>query len=201
MTWRIVGRNATLFRQGEPASKIYAVRQGWLQAIHLMPNGKAVTDLHGPGSLLGIDCAAGNITYPFTAVALAECEIEEACSTEFLGRLQNDPLIAIDVLRYVSRNMERIRNLFFATASKVRSSERLMETLREISLNCSTVLEGGNVRVNVPLPVQVLADRIGCSRQWASKLLKDLEKSGVLRRTGVWVTFSQRSLDSYLDGK
>lgn len=190
----IVGRNATLFRQGEFAGKIYAIRNGWLQAVHLMPNGKAVSDLYGPGSLIGIECAVGQINYAFTAVALEECEVDEADAAEFLVRLQDDRFLAMDILRHVSLKIESLRKWYYATASKVPSSERLIQTLYEMSLNCSTAMEGGSVHINVPLPAQVLADCIGCSRQWASKLLTDFEKKGILRRNGVWITFSQHTL-------
>lgn len=195
--YRTVGRNATLFRQGEPAGKICVVRNGWLRAIHLMPNGKSVTDLLGPGSLLGVESAAASSNCPFTAVAIEECEIEEADSAEFLRRLKDDPFVAADVLRYVSRSMDRLRKLFYSTASKVPASERLIETLIEISQNCSTALDDDNVRINIPLSAQVLADRIGCTRQWVSKMLSEFEDRGSLRRSGTWIAFSRQQLKQH----
>lgn len=187
----IAGRQATIFRQGERADKVYALRRGWLQATHIMPNGKAITDLFGPGSILGVDCAAAQCEFPYTVVTIEDCELEEADSDEFLRRLGEDPLLAMDVVRQVSRNMQRLLSRFYASSSKVSSTQLLLETLKEISCNCSTSVDNSAVRINVPLSVQVLADHIGCSRQWVSKILANLEKEGVVRRNGVWITIEQ----------
>ncbi len=192
ITLRTVGRQAKVFGQGERVNKVYVLRRGWLQATHLMPNGKAITDLFGPGSLFGIDSAAAQSDYPYTAVAIEDCELEEADSVEFLSKLQDDPDLAMDVLRHVSRDKHRLLSRFFATVSKVRSSDRLLETLEEISYNCSSSDDNGCVRISLPLPVQVLADHIGCSRQWVSKMLAGLEEQGTLQRQGVWITLGPR---------
>lgn len=186
-TIRVVGRQATIFSQGQRAEKVYALRRGWVQATHLMPNGKAVTHLFGPGSIFGIDCAAAQCEFPYTAVAIEECELEEAISDDFLKRLREDPLIAVDVLRQVSQSMQRLLSRFYSSASKVRSAELLLETLREIAWNCSTCVDESTIRINLPLSVQVLADHIGCSRQWVSKMLASLENDGTIQRNGVWI--------------
>jgi CRP-like cAMP-binding protein len=61
----------------------------------------------------------------------------------------------------------------------------------------SALIELGNVygvpaeaglRIPVPLTVQMLADKVGCSRQWASKLLGELEAAGKLKRNRSWIT-------------
>ncbi len=70
----------------------------------------------------------------------------------------------------------------------------MIETLIEIPRNCSSTLDEDNVRINVRLPAQVLADRIGCTRQWATKMLRDFERSGTLRRHGAWISFSKEQL-------
>jgi len=191
MTVGFYSRNATVLRQGEPADRVYAIRHGWVQVTHVLPNGKSISDLFGPGSVLGVSGAVTNGPYPYTGVTLEDCEIESAETGNFLEYLRKDPYVAVDLLRFVSRQTDRLLTMFFRTAGKVPSEERLLETLWEIAATCSTPVDGG-VRINLPLQVQVLADTIGCSRQWVSKMLAGLKSRGVLRRNGSWITLLDR---------
>jgi CRP-like cAMP-binding protein len=152
-----------------------------------MPNGKSISDLFGPGSVVGVAWSAIHSTSPYTTMALEECEVEQADAGRILEHLRHDPGTALDLLRYVSRQSSRLLGLFYKTAGKVPSDARLLETLREISAGCGAAVEAG-MRITLPLPVQVLAELIGCSRQWASKLLGRLERQGTIKRKGSWIT-------------
>lgn len=188
-TIRVLGRNSTLFTQGQPPTRVYALRRGWLKATHVLSNGKGISDLIGPGAVFGIQSAFAASPYHFTTVAIEECEVEEADAVEFLKKLHADPHLAFDVLREVSRSTQRLLDLFYGSAAKVSSYERLIGMFDRISAHCSTEIEGG-VRINLPLSVQVMADHIGCSRQWVSKMLSDLQKEGRVKRRGIWLTYS-----------
>jgi CRP/FNR family transcriptional regulator, cyclic AMP receptor protein len=188
-TVRYYSRHVTLIRQGDPGKHIHVLRRGWLQIAHIMPNGKSIVDLWGPGSIIGIAPAITNGAYPFSAIALEECEIEQADAAEFLKHLKKDANIAFDLLRHMSRLTTRLLDHLYVAAGKVRTEERLLRALIEISLTCGVRADGG-VRLNLPLPVQVIADWIGCSRQWASKLLRDLEARGAMKRRNGWITLT-----------
>lgn len=195
-TLRHYSRNSTIVRQGEPVHNIYFLRHGLVQVSHLMPSGKAVSDLIGPGDIIGIAWAVSNEAYAYTAIALEECEVEQADAGTFLKRLRSSPGVAMDMLRYLSRQTQRLLSLFYEAASKVPTEARLLNMLQEISRTCGVPMDGA-VRINLPLPIQVLADRIGCSRQWASRLLGELEERGVLKRKGSWISLiRQHEADS-----
>ena len=72
-------------------------------------------------------------------------------------------------------------------ATRVPSGERLMSALIELSRIYGVPADSG-LRIPVPLTVQMLADKIGCSRQWASRLLGELEAAGKLKRNRSWIT-------------
>jgi CRP/FNR family cyclic AMP-dependent transcriptional regulator len=187
VTVRIYGRNTTLARQGDPARLIQVIHRGWVQLAHVMPNGKSVIDLMGPGSVMGIAWSVTNGTFPYTAEALEECEVEQADAAAVLKHLHHDSGTTMDLLRYVSRQSRRLLDNFHRAMAKEPSDARLLESLSEIGSTCGVAVESGT-RINLPLPVQVLADRIGCSRQWTSKLLGQLARRGAIKRNGAWIT-------------
>jgi CRP-like cAMP-binding protein len=187
LSTRIYGRNTILVRQGEPVKFIQLLRRGLVQATHVMPNGKSISELFGPGSVIGISTAITRETLPYTAMALDECEIEQAEVAPVLRHLRNDPGTTMDLLRYACWQAHRLLEVFYKTAAKMPSDERLLEVLHEIAAACGVPGKGGT-RINMPLPVQALADRISCSRQWASKQLAELVRRGAIRRNGPWIT-------------
>jgi CRP/FNR family transcriptional regulator, cyclic AMP receptor protein len=184
------GRNVTFIRQGDPVKQIHVLRRGWLQISHVTPTGKSIVDLWSPGNILGITSIMMGDHSPYTATALENCEVEQVDIGKFLSHLKKDAHVAFDLLRYISRKNRRLLSHFYDAATKAPLEERLLSALEEISSTCSVQVDGG-VRINLPLPMQILADRLGCSRQWISKLLSDLEARGVLKRRNGWITLNR----------
>ena len=189
-TVRLYSRYITVVRQGDPGRHIHVLRRGWLQITHIMPNGKSIVDLWGPGSIVGIASAITNDATPYSAIALEDCEVEQADAGEFLKHLKKDAHIEFDLLRHISRQTIRLLGNFYDAAAKVPMEDRLHRVLVEISSTCGVPTEGG-LRINLPLSIQVLADWIGCSRQWASKLMSNLEARGALKRNNGWITLTR----------
>jgi CRP-like cAMP-binding protein len=162
--------------------------------MHVLPSGKSIVDLCGPGWITGIAPVMTSEPYVYSAVTLEECEIEEAAGSEFLKHLKKDAFVASDMLRYVSRQRMRVMRHFYEAAAKVPTEERLRRVLAEIAQTCGVRVDEG-LRINFPLPIQVVADWIGCSRQWASKLLSDLEFCGALKRNNGWITLPDANPD------
>jgi CRP/FNR family transcriptional regulator, cyclic AMP receptor protein len=168
-----------------------------MQIMHLMPNGKSIVELCGSGWIIGIASAMTGNPYTYSAMTLEDCEVEEVEAGEFLQHLKKDVFVTYDVLRYVSRRRIKLLNHFYEAVAKVPSEERLLRVLAEISQTCGVRVEEG-VRINLPLPIQILADWIGCSRQWASKLLSHLVACGALKRHNGWITLPDAKPDPNL---
>ena len=195
---RIYGRNATIVTQGDPARFAYILRRGLVQVTSMMPNGKSFMDLMGPGSVFGVPWMLTGQPHGFGFSALDECEFDQVDALLFRTYLEQNPAAALEILRQLSRQeIQLIRHMLLLTV-RVPSSERLLTALLEVSRMCGESGESG-VRITVPLTIQMLADKIGCSRQWVSKLMGELEAQGKLRRKGTWITLTSsdsRSPDS-----
>ena len=184
---RIYGRNAMVVRQGDPARYAYILRRGLAQVTSLMPNGRSFMDLMGPGSVFGVPWMLAGQPHGFGISALDECEFDQAEAPLFLMYLENNPAAVLELIRRLSRQEIQLVRHMLLLSVKVPSSERLLSALIELGRMCGAPVESG-VRIQVPLTIQMLADKIGCSRQWASKLMGELEAAGKLMRKGSWIT-------------
>ncbi len=186
---RIYGRNSAIVNQGDPARHAYILRRGLVQVTSLMPNGKSFLDLMGPGSVFGVPWILTGLPHGFGFSAFEECEFDLVEAAEFLRYVEGNPGAALELMRHLSRQEIQIVRQMLSLTGRVPSSERLLAALYDLSRVRGEPGESG-IRIMLPLTVQMLADRIGCSRQWASKLMGELEAQGKLRRKGSWVTLT-----------
>lgn len=192
---RFYGRHFTVTRQGDPAGRIFIVCSGWLQMTHMTPAGRAVSQLAGPDTILGLTGVMTGTEYIYSARTLEECELQQIEREAFLTFIQDNPKISVQLLKTISRQWQRLLHHFYDLSSKVPAEARLLRTLREISETCGNPMNGG-VRIRVPLSVQALADTVGCSRQWVSKLLGELEEKGLIRHKSGWITVTHTGIRS-----
>lgn len=183
-----------LLRQGEAVPGVFVVRSGCVKLVHFTPLGKAVTaGLPGPGSVLGLgEVLTGGVSQ-LTAEAFQPSNLEYLPKTEFLRLLYANPASAVELLKAASFELRRIMGELHNLMGKVPPAERLLHTLRDLSQTCGRPTPDG-VQLGLPLTGQMLADRIGCSRQWVCGLLSDLERQGMIRRTKGWIRLTRGAL-------
>jgi CRP/FNR family transcriptional regulator len=78
-----------LFREGEPADTVFALRRGLVKLVAYSPDGRMrIVRLHGPGSLLGLGGLL-NPSHEHTAVAVDKVEAD-CLSLPCVARLRKD---------------------------------------------------------------------------------------------------------------
>jgi len=192
---RVYGRNSTIARQGDPARYAYVLRRGLVQVSSLTPSGKYFTDLMGPGNILGVRWILSGLPQGFGLTAITECELDQVEGPRFLRYLEHHRGAALDLLRCLNRQEIQLWDRLIHLSAKVPSGERLMAALIELGRIYGVPAESG-LRIPVPLTVQMLADKIGCSRQWASKILGELEAAGKLKHKRGWITLTNGTAGS-----
>jgi CRP-like cAMP-binding protein len=161
-----------------------------VELSHLEPTGKTVKRLAGPGSILGVEGMVTSTPHTMTARAATECELLYLDQRTFQVLLDSCPALARELLKSLSWKLQAWTDDFYQAAVKAPIIERLMRVLEITARECGRETEHGT-RICIPLSVQDVADRIGCSRQWATKILKELEATGRLRRNGRWITLTR----------
>jgi len=181
-------RGYTVYRQGQPADGLYIVRTGWVKLFHVDESGRrSVIGVAKPGDVLGLLAVVTSTSYHSGAETLEDCELEYVPSSEFAKVLEKNPRLALDLLKAVGHQTRQSREEFYRFAAP--SAERLLSVLNELAESCGQATADG-IKLRIQITVQDLADKIGCSRQWTTKLLAELEEKKIIRRVHGWIVLA-----------
>lgn len=172
----------TVVHQGDDAHGVFTVRSGAVRLLHMAVGGKmmAVRVVSASG-ILGLPEVTSGTPYQFTAQTVDESVLEYAPRKAFVSFLLNNPQVAVELLIWLSQQFEDLQLSLCETVTDPDLEHRLLNQLRELSETCGSPIDGG-IELRPKLTGQDLADGLGCSRQWISKLLGDLENRGLIRR-------------------
>jgi CRP-like cAMP-binding protein len=169
-----------LFRSGEPADRLFALRKGRVRFSRLGSNGREVIiGILGPGDVFGLgSLLAAQIGYIGTAESLERGEAL-VWTRDVIQRLAAEyPQLAGNVLHiailYVAQFAERHERLLSRTAE-----QRLAHALMRLGSQTGTPSASG---VDVRINNEELASLADVSPFTASRLLKDWERSGMVNK-------------------
>ena len=129
-----LARGQALFHQGDPATAIHIMAEGWVKLYRIAPNGaEAVVGVMTRGQSFGEPIALRRADYPVSAEASTASEVVALPAQAFLNLLQAHPEAAISILSatflHLQSLVEQIEQL------KVRSAaQRVAEFLLDLSL-------------------------------------------------------------------
>ncbi len=179
--------------QGQLAEGVFIIKTGWVHTVFQTRRDRRVTvGLHGPGHILALPdvmLAGPNST---SIETIEDCEIEFLSTGNLRSIVGQEPALAVHLLQLVSGQILRVMEDMYGGAG-TSTSERLLQILRDLSAQCGRDT-GDGLRMRLPFTVQHLADRVGCSRQWATKALSELEEKGLVRRSRGWITVSRAAV-------
>lgn len=127
-------------------------------------------------------------------MTLKEIELEYIQKSIFSRLLYDNPTLAVHLLKIVSVQAHTSMVELIGKSSNLPLAEQMMRRLRELAGTCGHSTSQG-LKLDLSFTVQDLADSIGCSRQCASRLLKDMEKGSLIRRKGGSVVLTPLALN------
>ncbi|HEX2009396.1 MAG TPA: Crp/Fnr family transcriptional regulator [Roseateles sp.] len=163
-------KGTLLIEEGTQGDSIYLVLSGRLRAFGCDARGREVTyGSYGTGDYVGEMSLDGG---PRSASVITE---EASCCvmltrTSVLAHIAEHPEFALDLLTKV---IQRARTATLATKQMA---------LHDVYGRLKALLESSP---NERLTHQAMAQRLGCSREMVSKLMKDLEQGEFLLRHGM----------------
>ena len=167
-------RGATIFLQGEQASAIYIVAEGWVKLYRITPNGsEAVVGVFTRGRSFGEAVAFRHDIYPVSAEAATQCRLIRIQTEDFLRGIRENPEIAVSVL---SATYAHLHNLVAQVeALKARTgAQRVAEFLLEL-----TTCETGPCEVVLLYDKVLIAGRLGMKPESLSRAFAKLKDQGV----------------------
>ena len=172
-TERRYRKGALLIQQGDVCESLYIILSGRLRAFASDANGKEITlGLYGRGEFVGETALDGGpCSVSIEAAEPSVCSIvPRETLTAFIAE---SPTFALDLLAKVVRRAR--------AATESARSFALLDVYGRLSLLLNELAEpqpDGSRRVAERMTHQQIADRVVCSREMISRLLKDLESGG-----------------------
>ena len=149
-------RGATVFLQGERASAIYIVAEGWVKLYRIAPNGaEAVVGVFTKGRSFGEAVAFRHDTYPVSAEAVTDCSLIRIEADAFLRLLRDNPEVAIMMLSATYVHLHSLVQQVEALKAQT-GAQRVAEFLLELD-TCTQ----GACEVVLPYDKFLIAGRLG----------------------------------------
>ena len=170
-------RGATIFLQGERASAIYIVAEGWVKLYRISPNGaEAVVAVFTKGSSFGEAVAFRHDVYPVAAEAVTDCSLIRIDADTIINLIRESPEIAISIL---SATFLHLHGLVAQVEQlKARTgAQRVAEFLLELA-----GATHGSCEVTLPYDKVLIAGRLGMKPESLSRAFARLRDYGVTVR-------------------
>jgi CRP/FNR family transcriptional regulator, cAMP and macrophage regulator len=166
---RSVPPGSALFREGEPTAGVWIVRDGRVELSVGSGRRRAVVQLLRPGDVDGDIQLLLDMQLPYTGRAVADVTGLFLARADFEELLATRPAVA---RRWLSSVAQRL------AASQARILGLLGGSL---TAQAATLLAEEAVDGRVELPQRTLAAMLGVARPSLNKVLKDLERDGLIR--------------------
>jgi CRP-like cAMP-binding protein len=177
---RNFSRGATIFLQGERASAIYLVADGWVKLYRIAPNGaEAVVGVFTRGSSFGEAVAFRHDTYPVAAEAVTDCTLIRIEADSFLRQIRDNPEVAIAVLASTFVHLHSLVGQIEQLKAQT-GAQRVAEFLLELA-----PCDRGACEVTLPYDKVLIAGRLGMKPESLSRAFARLKDHGVVIRQNV----------------
>lgn len=121
-------------------------------------------------------------------VAKTACEIAEISYTQFRKLVKEDPeilfMLSAQVFDRLIKTSQKVRDLIFLDVSG-----RIARTLLELSQQPDAMTHPDGMQIKITR--QDIAKIVGCSREMAGRVLKELEEDGLISAHGKTIVVIQ----------
>ena len=171
---RSFSRGETIFLQGERASAIYIVAEGWVKLYRIAPSGaEAVVGVFNKGSSFGEAVAFRHDTYPVAAEAVTDCALIRIEADVFLRQIRENPEVAISILSATFVHLHGLVAQVEALKAQT-GAQRVAEFLLELA-----TCPDGACEVTLPYDKVLIAGRLGMKPESLSRAFARLKDQGV----------------------
>lgn len=171
---RSFGRGETIFLQGEQASAIYIVADGWVKLYRVAANGaEAVVGVFTKGRSFGEAVAFRHDAYPVAAEAVTDCKVIRIEAEAYLRQIRENPEFAVSVLSATFIHLQSLVSQVEALKAQT-GAQRVAEFLLELS-KCDC----GECEVVLPYDKVLIAGRLGMKPESLSRAFGKLREYGV----------------------
>lgn len=174
---RSIERGGTIFLQGERATAIYIVVDGWVKLYRIAPNGaEAVVEVLTRGRSFAEAVAFRRDAYPVSAEAVTDCTLIRIEGETILQLIDRSPVFARALLAAVFAHLHNLVTQVQSLKAQT-GAQRVAAFLLELS-ECN----GSTCSVTLPYDKVLIAGRLGMKPESLSRAFNRLKPLGVTIR-------------------
>ena len=170
-------RGATIFLQGEPASSVYIVLDGWVKLFRVSPSGsEAVVGVFTKGRSFAEAAAFQESAYPVNAEAVTECRLLRVRASLILETMKSRPELCNAMLASTFRHLQALVGQIEQLKAQT-GTQRVAEFILDL---CP--VDEGACTVVLPYDKVLIAGRLGMKPESLSRAFGRLRDFGVTVR-------------------
>ena len=176
-------RDEYLFFEGDPAEWLVYVVAGRVKMIKHSESGReTILASFGSGQIVGEVGVLVGDTYPATAQALEPTVTLSLRRTEYVDLVREHPDLAWALIVELGRRLQRAHETIRSMAVE-KVERRVARVLLRMASASGERLDGGAVRITVPLSRQDIADMAGTVLETGIRTLSKFQKQGLVETT------------------
>jgi CRP/FNR family transcriptional regulator len=170
------------FWEGEIAHGIYILRSGQAGLLTTTEAGKSIiVGIAEPGDILGAAAVLAGGEFTVTAKAMEPCELEYVRKDDFLKFLKENPDLQLKLMQKLGAGSLKLSRQIAEFKGKS-AIQRLEHLLLDLCETCGEpTAKEANIKLKLTLSGEELAELVGISREWASKLVTRLKRKGIIK--------------------
>ena len=172
-----------IMQQDKPARAVYFIESGLVKLSRVETSGREViAGLRRRNWILGAPTVLLGKKYAFTSTALVDCKIRQISPERFLSLIETNREFSRHMLRMFSQEIYNYGKIF-CNLGCLPAIDRLKRLLYDVMLEVSPPsVHKDQVELNFPLKHKELAQMIAVTPEHLSRLLKQLERDGIIKR-------------------
>jgi len=190
-------RDTVVFFENEEGDCLFMILEGRIKVTILGDDGREIIlTMLGPGDLFGEMALLDNEPRSATAIAVEESELLLLQRSDFQAVVGENPGISIALIKVLTTRLRRA-NQQISTLALLDVYGRVARVILDMAREEGRRLKDGRIAFRRATH-QEIANRIGTTRETVTRMLKDLERQGLVRIEGREIVLQQdfeRSFD------
>ena len=189
----------TIFFQGDPGNNLYIIKSGTVRIyVHAKDGQEISVTIYGPGDLFGEMSLIDQQPRSATAIAVEDATMWTMSGADFYRHLQNSHQLALNIMLTLSARLRQTNESFMSLAS-LDVTRRVAKRLLSLALRQGEKTKEG-IRITSPLTQGDLASLISASRESTNRVLRALQRKGLVDMQNRYIILLQPGKLSSLIG-
>lgn len=165
----------TLFREGEPSTRLYVVRSGQVKLTASLPDGREqILRLGVAGHLLGFEAIEDEV-YPYTAEAVTPVQTCGILHKDMLQSIEQNTNVSLRVIHSLNQELGQSLNMIRDLGLKS-APEKVASFILSLIPTRGTPLR----ELNLPLSRLEMAAMLGLTEETVSRVMAELRREAVI---------------------